>query len=483
MAEHDALRHECGVFGIFGYPEAANHTYLGLYALQHRGQESAGITVWTGERLKTRKGMGLVAEVFNEQLIQDLQGMAAIGHVRYSTSGSSLLRNAQPQYASCRQGQVALAHNGNLINALELRERLEQNGSIFVSTSDTEVILHLIARSKEDAIEDALIDALQQVKGAYSLVLLTENKLLAARDPMGFRPLSIGRIDHAFTVASESCAFSIIDAQFVRDVAPGEVVTIDRSGLRSRTPFAATQPKQCIFEYVYFARPDSIIYGRDVDRVRYQLGEELAREAPVEADVVIPVPDSSVYAALGFAHETGIPYDMGLIRNHYVGRTFIEPAQSIRDFGAKVKYSPVSRSLAGKRVVVVDDSIVRGTTSRKIVKMIRTAGATEVHFRVSSPPVKNPCFYGVDTPSRGELIAASHSLEEMRVHFRVDSVYYLSMEGMTKACGGDGEAFCYACFNGEYPVPFQNGLTKLSVEHRRPIQLEIYDRHEPQPDV
>ena len=484
MGEVSGLRHECGVFGIFGYPEAANLTYLGLYALQHRGQESAGITVWNGEELIAHKGMGLVADVFNEDRISRLRGNSAIGHVRYSTSGSSQLRNAQPISGRAGpHGPVALAHNGNLINAVQLRDELEAQGSIINSTSDTEVILHLIARSTADTFEEAVADALRQLQGAYSIVILTEDRMVAARDPKGFRPLSLGKIDGAWTVASESCAFGIIDAQYERDIEPGEMLVIDRTGVRSSRPFPPDVPKQCVFEYIYFSRPDSIIYGRDVDRVRYELGEELAREGPAEADVVIPVPDSSVYAALGYAHESGIPYDMGLIRNHYVGRTFIEPAQSIRDFGAKIKYSPVARSLKGKRVVVVDDSIVRGTTVRKIVKMIRGAGAAEVHFRVSSPPMTHPCFYGVDTPSRGELIAASHSCEEMRVHFRVDSLYYLSMEGLFKACGGTPGTFCSACFTGTYPLPFENGLTKLSTEHRRPVQLDIYEPHPTQPDV
>lgn len=480
MVDAEGLKHECGVFGIYGNPEAANFTYLGLYQLQHRGQESAGITVWNGEELKTRKGMGLVADVFHARWIEELRGAAAIGHVRYSTTGSSLLRNAQPHSATAGpHGQVALAHNGNLINALELRERLEGNGAIFSSTSDTEVIMHLIAQSREVRLEDAVMDALRQVKGAFSIVLLTEGKLMAARDPKGFRPLSLGRLGDAWLVGSESCAFTLIDGVFERDVEPGELVVIDAKGVKSYRASPKETPCQCIFEYIYFARPDSIIFGRDVDRVRVALGRQLAREGAVDADVVIPVPDSSVYAALGYAEESGIRYDMGLIRNHYVGRTFIEPAQSIRDFGARIKYSPVACSLAGKRVIVVDDSIVRGTTIRKIVKMIRAAGATEVHFRISSPPMTHPCFYGVDTPSRSELIAASHSLEEMRRHFRVDSVYYMSMEGMLQVCGGPPDHYCTACFDGEYPVPFENGEAGQDTERHRPIQLDIYDTHNP----
>ena len=473
MGDGDTFHDECGVFGVFAHPEAANLTYLGLYALQHRGQESAGITVSTGDRLKTHKGMGLVADVFSEEWLEPLQGHAAIGHVRYSTSGSSLFRNAQPQFASYSRGQVAVAHNGNLVNAPTLRDCLEKRGSIFTSTSDTEVIIHLIARSRAEDIEDAVLEALQQVQGAYSLLVLTEDRLVAVRDPKGYRPLSIGRVGASWVVASESCAFNIIDAVFERDVEPGEMVIVDQNGLRSKRAFPVERPQQCIFEHVYFSRPDSVIFGRDVDRVRYAMGIQLAREAPVDADVVIAVPDSSVYAALGFAHESGIPYDMGLIRNHYVGRTFIEPSQKIRDFGAKVKYSPVARSLQGKRVVVVDDSIVRGTTSRKIVKMIRGAGATEVHFRISSPPITHPCFYGIDTPSRGELIASSLGLDEMRQYFRVDSLHYLSQAGMLAAAGGDPTHYCTACFDGDYAVPFDDGLTKMSTETRRPIQLEI----------
>jgi len=449
----DRFQDACGVVGILGSPEAANLAYLGLYALQHRGQESAGIAASDGKAVHLEKAMGLVADVFSEARLKKLRGGLAIGHVRYSTSGSSQLKNAQPILATYRHGSVALAHNGNLVNAQLLKAELEARGSIFSSSSDSEAIVHLIARAQSDDLVEAAAEALGQASGAYSLVLMNERELLGVRDPHGLRPLSIGRLGDAWVLASETCAFDLIEATFVRDVEPGELVRITPHGLTSYRPFPSARPAQCIFEYVYFARPDSILFGRNVAAVRRALGRRLAREAPAEADLVIPVPDSGVPAALGYAEEAGLRFDHGLIRNHYVGRTFIEPKQSIRHFGVKIKLNPVREILEGKRVVVVDDSIVRGTTSRKIVSMLRAAGAREVHMRVSSPPTVSPCFYGIDTPTRRELIAASHSVEEIRTYLRADSLAYLSLEGLQESVGAKGE-FCHACFSLDYPVPF-----------------------------
>ncbi len=449
----DSFREECGVFGIFNHPEAANLTYLGLYALQHRGQESAGIVSSDGQALHVEKAMGLVADVFTEARLRRLPGAMAIGHVRYSTTGSSHLKNAQPILAGYRRGAVALAHNGNLINAQTLREDLEGQGAIFSSTSDSEVIVHLIARSKAADLPEAVAEALLQVKGAFTLVLMNEEELLGVRDPHGFRPLSLARLGEGWVLASETCAFDLVGADFVRDVEPGEVVRITREGLTTYRPFPPTLPAQCIFEYIYFSRPDSLLYGQNVARVRKALGRQLAREHPVEADVVIPVPDSGVPAALGYAQESGTPFDHGLIRNHYVGRTFIEPQQSIRHFGVKVKLNAVRDLLEGKRVVVVDDSIVRGTTSRKIVSMLRAAGAREVHMRISSPPTVSPCYYGIDTPTRKELIASTHDPAEICRYIRADSLGYLSLPGLMTAVGKD-VGFCAACFTENYPVPF-----------------------------
>ena len=476
----DRFRDECGVFGIHGHPEAANLAYLGLYALQHRGQESAGIVSSDGARLYRSVGMGQVADVFPPDMLRMLRGQAAVGHVRYSTAGSSHLVNAQPIHISYHSGEIAVAHNGNLVNAARLRAELEGDGSIFRSTSDTEVILHLIARSTYRDLDDALTDALRRVEGAYSLVFLTRDRLVAVRDPRGFRPLSIGKIDGAWCVASESCAFDLIGAEFARDVEPGEVVVVDGRGLRSLRPFPAAPLARCIFEYVYFARPDSILYGRGVNAVRKRMGAQLAREHPVAADIVVPVPDSGLYAGLGYAEQSGIPFELGLVRNHYVGRTFIEPKQSIRHFGVKIKLNPVRDLLAGKRVVLVDDSIVRGTTSRKIVTMIKEAGAKEVHVRISCPPTIGPCYYGVDTPNRRELIASSHTVEEIRRYIRATSLGYLSLEGMknavaagegaapdaAKAAGG-GDGLCTACYTLAYPVP-------LTDEDR--AQLHLFDK-------
>ncbi|MGV3621906.1 MAG: amidophosphoribosyltransferase [Archangium sp.] len=444
----------CGVFGIFGHDEAAHLTYLGLHALQHRGQESAGIVASDGARLKSYRAMGLVADVFTEPILNELPGRAAIGHVRYSTAGGSHVRNAQPYQVSFAGGQMAIAHNGNFVNADEARKGLEEAGAIFQSDSDTETVIHYIARSKAGAFEARVVDALSQLDGAASMVFLTEKKLVAVRDAVGFRPLVLGRVKNAYVIASETTALDLIEAELLREIEPGEMVVIDEGGLRSSYPFVKKEKKRCVFEYVYFARPDSKLFGESVFQVRKRLGAQLAKEQPVQADVVIAVPDSGVPAALGYAEASGIPYDVGLIRSHYVGRTFIEPQQSIRHFGVKLKLAPVRSTLEGKRVVVVDDSIVRGTTSRKIVKMLQSAGAREVHLRISSPPTSWPCFYGIDTPSRQELIAASHSTEEIARYVTADSLSYLSMEGLTRAAGDEsGQSFCTACFSGKYPTP------------------------------
>ncbi|MCY0990173.1 amidophosphoribosyltransferase [Nannocystis sp. ILAH1] len=446
----------CGVFGIFNHPEAANLTYLGLHALQHRGQESAGIVTSQEGTLHAVRKMGYVADVFDGAFGQ-LPGRIAIGHVRYTTAGGSLPKNIQPLTAEYRHGSVALGHNGNLVNAEQLREELEHDGAIFSSQSDTEVILQLLARSREPTFVERLCDALGRVQGAYSLVLVTEDKLLAVRDPYGFRPLVLGRLRNhpdCYVVASETCAFDLIEADKIRDIAPGEILVIDHTGLRS-VQLRRDNRRFCVFEHVYFARPDSVLDDLAVYEARIAMGDHLAREAPVEADVVVPVPDSGVVAALGFAKASRIPFEMGLIRNHYVGRTFIEPKDSIRHFGVKLKLNPVPQVLRGKRVVVVDDSLVRGTTSRKIVKMIRAAGASEVHLRISSPPVISPCYYGIDTPTRSELIAASHTPDEIARYLTADSLAYLSPEGLSKAVRGDsGTTYCDACFSGRYPIRF-----------------------------
>ena len=473
--EADYLKHECGIFGIFGHTEASNITYLGLYALQHRGQESAGIVSGHDGHMHRHRDMGMVHDVFDEKILEDLPGDSAIGHVRYSTAGSTLLKNAQPIRVDYAKGPLAMAHNGNLINAKSLREELENSGSIFQSTSDSEVIVHIVARSKEDNLEKAMAEALRMVKGAFTIVALNEECLVAARDPHGFRPLSLGKLDGAYVVASESCAFDIVDAEFIREIEPGEMVVIDSSGMRS-TSIGSPRPSRlglCIFELIYFSRPDSIVFGRDVERVRQRLGAMLYREAPVEADLVIPVPDSSNAAALGFANESGIPFEMGLIRNHYVGRTFIEPSQSIRDFGAKLKYNPIKTALRGKRVVVVDDSIVRGTTSRKIVKMIKSAGASEIHTRISSPPITDSCYYGIDTPTREELIGACKTVKQIQEYLEVDSLHYLTTEGLLESAAGGDSEFCVACFTGNYPIPLEGEFNKLEFDREQsPSTLE-----------
>ena len=457
----DGWHEECGIFGIHGHSEASNMTYLGLYALQHRGQESAGIASADGEVITFHKEMGLVADIFSEGVLARLPGHIAIGHVRYSTTGSSELKNAQPVVVDFESGSIAVAHNGNLVNAHEIKRELEISGSIFQSTMDTEVIVHLIARSRKERIEDRIVDALNQVRGAYSLLFMTRDRLIGVRDPHGIRPLALGRTKGGGTViCSESCALDLIEAEFLREVDPGEMVVVDPRGMQSYKPFLPAVERFCIFEHVYFARPDSILGGRSVYEVRKELGRQLARECPATADIVIPVPDSGVPAALGYSEAAGIPFEMGLIRNHYVGRTFIEPQQSIRHFGVKIKLNAVRDVVAGRRVVVVDDSIVRGTTGRKIIKMIRAAGAKEIHVRISSPPTCYPCFYGIDTPLRRDLIAATHTLEEINTYLTSDSTRYLSMQGL-HACVPNGKTtYCDACFSGNYTVPLEADETE-----------------------
>jgi amidophosphoribosyltransferase len=457
----DKFHDHCGVVAVYGHPEAAKLTYLGLYALQHRGQESAGISVTDGSKLVTRKGMGHVDEVFTQDVIRGLRGHAAIGHTRYSTAGDTDLRNAQPLSVSCQKGQVALAHNGNLVNASSIRRELESRGDIFQTTSDTEVILHYFARSRQAGHAEALAEALDKVTGAYSLVMLFKDSVIGIRDPRGFRPLSIGQLDGAYVLASESCALDLIDARFIRDVEPAEMVILDGRGLTSLRFTPPAPPSQCIFEHVYFSRPDSVVFGRSVQTSRELLGRQLAREHPVEADLVVPVPDSGVPAATGFSEESGIPMKVALIRNHYVGRTFIEPSQALRDFGVKLKLNPVRSLLEGKRIVLIDDSIIRGTTSAKIVRIVREAGAREVHMRVSCPPTISPCFYGIDTPTRKELVAANHSVEEIRQFLEADSLGYLSLEGLRKAVGDRDGRYCLACYTANYPTAIQEPLIAL----------------------
>ncbi|MFY9583883.1 MAG: amidophosphoribosyltransferase [Candidatus Acidiferrales bacterium] len=460
--EDDHFHDHCGVCGVLGHAEAAKLTYLGLYALQHRGQESAGIVSTDGADLHLHKGMGLVEEIFKPEVLLKLAGDAAIGHTRYSTAGDTSVSNAQPIVIDCNKGKLALGHNGNLTNAGEWRRKLEHRGSIFQTTSDTEVIVHLIARSGARHLSGAIADALNQVEGAYSLLLLTRDELFAIRDPRGFRPLSLGRLAGAWLVASETCAFDLLGAEYVREIEPGEMLRISRSGLES-IQFAPPKPHQyCIFEQVYFARPDSLVFGRPVNQSRERLGRQLAQEHPATADVVVPVPDSGVPAAIGYALESGIPFRMGLIRNHYIGRTFIEPEQAIRDFGVKMKLNPVRGLLEGKRVVLVDDSIVRGTTSRKILRMVREAGATEVHVRISCPPTVSPCYYGIDTPTREELIAAVKPVEEIRQFIGADSLGYLSLDSLRRAVGDAEGKFCTSCYTGVYPTE----LVQLEVSHR-----------------
>src|SRR6476620_2640980 len=450
----DKFKDECGVFGIFGHPEASNLTYLGLYALQHRGQESAGIAASDGTIVRHHKAMGYVNEAFNTDALAKLPGSLAVGHVRYSTAGESLVANAHPIVVDSVHGQLAVCHNGNLVNAGELRDALVRAGAIFQTNSDTEVIVHLFARSREEGVEAAVVDAISQVRGAFSFVMMTKDRVIGVRDPHVFRPLALGKLGEAWVVCSETCALDLIGATYVRDVEPGEVVIISKAGLKSIKPFAPARQSQCIFEHVYFSRPDSYVFGESVNEVRTQLGRALAREASVEADVIVPIPDSGVCAAIGYAEASDIPMRMGLIRNHYVGRTFIEPQQSIRHFGVRVKLNPVRSILDGKRVVLIDDSIVRGTTSRKIVRMVRAAGASEVHVRISCPPTISPCFYGVDTPRRSELMAATHSIEEIRRYIGADSLGYLSLDGMLSAVGSARNSYCTSCYTGRYPIAF-----------------------------
>lgn len=457
--DDDHPHEECGLFGIFGHIDAAAHTALGLHALQHRGQEAVGIVAYDGEQFHSHRALGLVGDNFSsEEVIKQLPGKAAIGHVRYSTSGGTMLRNVQPLFAEFKFGGLAVAHNGNLTNSYAVRRSLIDRGSIFQSTSDTETIIHLMARSEYGRVVDRLTDALSQLEGAYSLVAMTRKKLIGVRDPYGVRPLVIGRVGDAYIITSETCALDIIGAKFVRDIDPGEIVIIDENGLQSLKPFSKAPRRFCIFEYIYFARPDSTIEGRHVYAIRKGIGRELALESHVDADVIVPVPDSGVPAAIGYSQESGIPFELGIIRNHYVGRTFIEPTAQIRNLGVRLKHNANLGSIKGKRVILVDDSIVRGTTSTKIVEMVRAAGATEVHMRISSPPTTHSCFYGIDTPEREQLMAAQHDVQQMADIIGVDSLAFISLDGLYRAVGEtgrDSEApqYCDACFTGEYPIP------------------------------
>jgi len=458
-------RESCGIFGIHGHEDAAKLTYFGLYALQHRGQESAGMVSSTGKEVHEYKQMGLVTDVFNEDILNRLPGRMAMGHVRYSTTGSSVFKNAQPFVVHHAGRTLAIGHNGNLINARRLRAELEQRGSIFQTTMDSEIIVHLIARNIHKGMEEALARTMLEIKGAYSCILMTEDQLIAIRDPNGWRPLCLGKLKDAHVVASETCALDLIDAEYVRDVEPGEMVIVDESGLRSIKPFSERPKSFCIFEFIYFARPDSNIFGRNVYAVRKKLGRRLAEEYPfIKADFAMPLPDSGSYAAIGYCQASGIPMEMGVIRNHYVGRTFIQPSQSMRDFGVKVKLNPVRGLLKGKQVVIVEDSIIRGTTSRMRIKTLRQAGAEKIHMMVSCPPHRFPCFYGIDFSTKGELIACEHTVEEIQRYIGADSLCYLSMEGMLEATGLPAESFCLACFNGRYPLEPEEDFSKQCLE-------------------
>jgi amidophosphoribosyltransferase len=465
----DGFKDECGVFGIFGHAEAARLTYLGLYALQHRGQESCGIVSSDGAQLRSERAMGLVSDVFDAKRLNRLPGSSAIGHTRYSTSGEVSIREAQPFLVACQHGQVAVCHNGNLPFASEERKRLEREGAIFSSTSDTEVVLHGIARSNAATVAAAVPEVLRDAEGAYSMLFLTPDSLIAVRDPRGFRPLALGRLGDAWVVASETCAFDLIDARYVRDIEPGEVVTITREGLQTSFPLPERPHSFCIFEHVYFARPDSLVYGRSVNESRHKMGKRLAVEHPADADIVVPVPDSGVAAAIGYAAESGISYRQGLVRNHYVGRTFIEPQQSIRSFGVRIKLNPVRDLINGRSVVLIDDSIVRGTTSKKIVHMVREAGATGVHMRISCPPTVSPCYYGVDTPNKSDLIGAQMSVEEIRRFIGADSLGYLSLEGMLAATGLRPDSSCVACWTGHYPTRITREAETMFAREREPV--------------
>lgn len=457
-------REECGICGVYDHPDSAKITYFGLYALQHRGQESAGIIATDGEKVSQHKDMGLVPEVFTEDILQKLQGHIAVGHVRYSTTGASIIENAQPFTATHQGNTIAVAHNGNLVNIRELRKNLEDKGSVFQSTMDSEVVIHLFARFAHMGLEKALGEAFSLLRGAYSLLMLTNDTMIAARDPQGYRPLCLGKLTNGtHIVASETCALDLVEATYIRDIEPGEILLITKDGMKSIFP----QPKQktqfCIFEHVYFARPDSDIFGFNVYNSRKRMGKILARECSIDADFVMPFPDSGNYAAIGYSQASGIPLEMGVIRNHYVGRTFIQPTQSMRDFSVRVKLNPVRSFLKGKRVIIIEDSIIRGTTGRSRVRALREAGAKEVHMVISCPPTRNPCFYGIDFPSGGELIAASKSVEEIRDYLDLDSLYYLSLEGLVEATGMDAEKFCLACFNGEYHIAPDQDFHKLAL--------------------
>ena len=457
----------CGIFGITGHKDAAKLTYLGLYALQHRGEESAGVVAYNGKKVSSHKGMGLVNDVFDEKAIKSLRGDLAVGHTRYSTTGTSQPRNIQPFLVSQRKGHIAIAHNGNLTNTLKLRRSLEERGSICQTTMDSEIIAHLLVKSEKKDPQSSVIEALSQLEGAYSLVLMLNGTLVGARDPYGWRPLCLGKVDGAYVLASETCALDLIRARYIRDIAPGEIVFIANNKLKSIKPFPKTKHAFCIFEYIYFARPDSNIFGKNVYLTRKRLGRQLARECPADCDLVLPIPDSGNYAALGFSEESGIPLEFGLIRNHYVGRTFIQPSQYIRDFRVRVKLNPIKDVLKGKRIVVIEDSIVRGTTSRVRIKTLRQAGAKEVHMRVSCPPLVSPCFYGIDFPTKKELIASSHSVEWIREFIGLDSLKYLSLEGMLKSMPLPKSEFCTACFTGTYPLKPANRLSKNILEKKR----------------
>ncbi len=458
----------CGIFGIFNHSEASNIAYLGLHSLQHRGQESAGMVSTDGYSVYSHREMGLVSDIFDEPTLEKLKGNAAIGHVRYSTAGSSDIKNAQPFVVEYAKGSLAVAHNGNLTNAKIIRDELQNYGSIFQSNMDTEVIVHLIALSHENSTLERLISALRRVEGSYSLLLLTDKEMIAVRDSYGFRPLVLGKLKDSLVVASETCAFDLVEASYIREIEPGEILHISKDGARSYKPFKKAAHHFCIFEYIYFARPDSDVFGRTVYGVRKAFGRELARENPIDADVVIPIPDSGISAAIGYSQAAGMPFEMGLIRNHYVGRTFIEPKDSIRHFGVKLKLNADHETVKGKKVVMVDDSIVRATTGRKIIKMLRQQGAKEIHFRVTSPPYRFPCFYGIDTPSRRELIASSHDVEEINTYMTSDTLAYLSIDGLKRAIGNGADSFSYnfcdACFSGHYPLRFPWGMELEQME-------------------
>ncbi len=469
--EISKLREECGVFGIYGHTDASRLTYLGLYALQHRGQESCGIVASDGVELRQQREMGHVSEAFAQEHLDRLRGASAIGHVRYSTAGEVSILEAQPFLVTCQHGQIAICHNGNLPFARDERLRLEREGAIFSSTSDTEVVLHGVARSRS-SVREAIPEVLSETEGAFSMLFLTPNELIAIRDSRGFRPLALGRLGDAWVVASETCAFDLIDAQYVRDVEPGEMIVIDHDGLRSSHPLPEQRHSMCLFEHVYFARPDSLIYGRSINESRHKMGRRLAVEQPADADLVVPVPDSGVAAAIGYAAESGLSFRFGLVRNHYIGRTFIEPRQSIRSFGVRIKLNPVRDLIKGRRVVLIDDSIVRGTTSKKIVRMVREAGASEVHVRISCPPTISPCYYGVDTPNKSELIAANMTVPEICQFIEADSLGYLSLEGMIAATGLSADASCVACWNEQYPTRITREAETMWERDRESVAAE-----------